>query len=249
MIEGYNAASYGEAFAGSYDDRYGAVDPFIVERLVALAAGGYVLELGVGTGRIAIPLAEAGLNVHGIDASPAMIEQLALKHPDNRLTVTVGDMAHELPPGPFSLAYVTVNTFFGLTTEHDQCRCFAAIAARLSPGGRFLIEAFVPDPDRAESSIAVRAMSIARILLVATQVDHASQTAFTQEIELVDGQPIRLRPTLIRYASPAQLDAMATAAGFVLESRMADWAGESFTDESPSHISVWRFSDNDAHKE
>ena len=240
FVAGYDAASYGDAFADVYDDRFNSLDDDTFSTLVRLAGVGPVLELGVGSGRVAVPLANHGVEVHGVDASAAMVELLRAKAGGDRVHITIGDMGRDLPNGPFSLIYVTVNTFFGLTSAEDQQRCFREVADRLLPGGRFVIEAFVPDPDGPTTSVAVKSMSVDVVRLVATQLDHNSQTAFLQEIELADGQPVRLRPTLIRYATPNQLDVMATAAGLERESRSAGWANEPFDTESPSHVTVWQ---------
>ena len=164
-MQGYDASSYGDAFADVYDDWYEGisdVDLTVVE-LLDLAGSGPVLELGVGTGRIAVPLAEAGLaigvTVVGIDASEAMLARLAWRDPGGLVTPIHGDMRSDLPDGPFGLVFAAYNTLFNLTDEGAQARCFADVADRLRPGGRFVIEAFVPDdPPPRGDSVTVRSI-------------------------------------------------------------------------------------------
>jgi SAM-dependent methyltransferase len=146
-VDGYGPASYGDAMADVYDEWYAELPQLdaAIECLAGLAEGGTVLELGVGTGRLALPLAARGVRVVGVDASAAMIERLRAKPGSDAVEAVVGDMAASSPAGPFTLAFAAVNTFFGLDTEHAQAECFASVAARLSSGGRLAIEAFVPD--------------------------------------------------------------------------------------------------------
>jgi hypothetical protein len=138
------------------------------------------------------------------------------------------------------LAFVAVNTFFGLTTAAEQQRCFGAVAARLQPGGRFVIEAFVPDPDKAGDGVQVRTLSVDRVVLSITTTDLDAQTAVGQLVELADGQPVRLRPWAIRWCTPSELDEMAGRAGLELEHRWEGWRGEPFGPDSSRHVSVWR---------
>ena len=150
-MQGYDASSYGEGFADVYDDWYQGISDVevTVVELLDLAGGGPVLELGVGTGRLAVPLAEAGLasglTVVGLDASAAMLARLAWRDPGNLVTTIHGDMRYDLPDGPFGLVFAAYNTLFNLTDEGAQARCFVDVAERLRPGGRFVVEAFVPD--------------------------------------------------------------------------------------------------------
>jgi SAM-dependent methyltransferase len=240
-VWGYEPSSYGDGIADVYDEWYGDLEvEGPVDALAALAGGGPVLELGIGTGRLALPLSARGLTVSGVDASPAMIARLRAKPGAERLEVVAGDMAGTEPPGPFTLAFAAVNTFFGLTSAADQQRCFHAVAARLVPAGRFVIEAFVPDPDQAGDGVQVRTLRVDRVVLNVTRTDVDEQTAVGQFVELVDGQPVRLRPWAIRWSTPAELDGMAERAGFVLEHRWDGWRGESFGPESARHVSVWR---------
>ena len=240
----YDESTYGDGFADVYDEWYSNLTDTeaTVARLVAFAGDGPVLELGVGTGRVAIAFARATpAQVVGIDASEAMLARLAAKPGGDLVTTVVGDMTgRALPAGPFSLVYVTYNTFFGLLTETAQLECFSAVASRLRTGGRFVIEAFVPDdPPRRGSTVELRSMTAGVVVLSVSVSDPFEQRAEGHFIELADGAPVRLRPWSIRYSTPAQLDAMADAAGLSLESRCAGWHDEHFDESSSHHVSIY----------
>jgi SAM-dependent methyltransferase len=242
-VRGYDEASYGEAMADVYDDWYGAPGDTAaaVRTLRDLAGAGPVLELGVGTGRLALPLAGEGLTVHGLDASPAMLDRLRAKPGAGAVHLHRGDMAADLPAGKFALVFVAVNTLFGLPTAQAQQRCFDEVARRLAPRGRFVVEAFVPtDPPPAGSFVDVRSIETDRVVLTVSSSDPGRQVSRGQFVELTDGQPVRLRPFEIRWATPAQLDAYATAAGLELEARWAGWDREPFGQDSASHVTVYR---------
>jgi SAM-dependent methyltransferase len=239
-VRGYDDSTYGEAMADVYDDWYPFADTdAAVAALGRLADGGPVLELGVGTGRLALPLAAEGLIVHGVDASPRMLERLRSKPGGDAVHTHLGDMAADLPAGPFRLAVIAVNTLFNLVTVEAQQRAFDEVAKRLLPGGRFVVEAFVPGDDRARESVTVRSLAADHVVLNVSVSDPVAQTASGHFVELRDGEPVRLRPFHVRYATPDQLDAMAALAGLVLEARWADWSGTAFTVDSPQHISVY----------
>lgn len=242
-VEGYDERSYGRAMAEVYDRWYGDVSDVegTVDRLVALAGGGPVLELGVGTGRLAIPLAARGVEVHGVDTSPEMLARLAAKPGADAVHVLEADMAGAEPPGPFAVVFVAYNTLFSLPTAAAQQACFASAAARLAPGGRFVVEAFVPDPTAAPTgAVEVREVRIDRVVLSVSRADPSTQTANGQFVELTEAGGVRLRPWSIRWSTPDQLDAMATAAGLVLESRASGWRDEPFGADSVAHVSTWR---------
>ena len=240
-MRGYGPASYGEGIADVYDDWYGELEVDApVAALAKWADAGPVLELGIGTGRLALPLAARGIRVSGVDASPAMVARLRAKPGSEQLEVVEGDMAGPEPAGPFSLAFAAVNTFFNQTAPGAQEACFSSVAARLVAGGRFVIDAFVPDPDAEGDGVWVRSMASDRVVLDVVHTDLADQRAFGQIVELVDGQPVRLRPWEVRWSTPEQLDDMAAAAGLVLESRWSDWEGGDFGPDSPRHVSAWR---------
>jgi len=246
-VRGYHEASYGDGFADVYDEWYEGVTDVgsTTEGLVALAAGGSVLELGIGTGRLALPLAAAGLQVHGIDTSTAMLERLEAKcaatQPRPDVTGVLGDMVDALPNGPFSLVFVAYNTFFSLLTEERQRGCFAAVARVLAPGGAFVVEAFVPDPfQEPDRSVTVRSVQADRVVLSVSTSDPGDQRAEGQYVDITETGGVRLRPWSIRWATPIQLDTMAEAAGFRLESRFEDFVGTQFGPDSARHVSVYR---------
>jgi SAM-dependent methyltransferase len=241
-MRGYDPTSYGQAMADVYDDWYS--DPSdtaaCVAALTALAGSSAVLELGAGTGRLAIPLAGVGLEVHALDASPAMLDALRAKAGGQAVHCHLGDLAGPLPGGPFGLVFVAVNTFFSLLTQAAQQQALAAVAAVLGPGGRLVIEAFVPDVDADGDRVEVRDLAADRVVLSVSRAHADEQSAMGQFIELRDGQPVRLRPWAIRWATPDQLDAMAAAAGLVLAHRWGSWHGEAFGPQSSHHISTYR---------
>jgi ubiquinone/menaquinone biosynthesis C-methylase UbiE len=245
-VDGYGPATYGDAFADVYDDWYAGVSDVAatVSRIVELAGasgtGARVLELGVGTGRLALPMAAAGLHVHGVDASEAMLDRLRAKDPEGRVAITLGDMARDLPDGPFDVALCAYNTLFNLTSPGDQAACFVAVARCLGDGGCFVVEAFVPDPTLAGSSVSVRSLAVDRVVLSVSLHDPAASTAAGQFVEISETAGVRLRPWSIRYATPAELDAMAERAGFWLEHRWTSFAEPAFDDDADRHVSVYR---------
>lgn len=249
-MDGYDANTYGDRFADVYDDWYADVSDVegCADHLAALvgrSGGGPVLELGVGSGRLALPLVERGLEVHGIDASAAMVERLVAKPGGDQVRVTVGDMAAlALADGapPFSVVFVAFNTFFNLATPEAQAGCLQRVAAVLAPEGRFVLEAFVPTIEpraAAEASVAPRHISADEVVLTVSQVDHRTQTITGQHVHLTEAG-IRLRPWHLRYLTPEQLDELAAAAGLELESRAGGWRGEPFDETSDVHVSTYR---------
>lgn len=243
-MDGYTHSTYGDAFADVYDDWYQDISDVdaTVDLLVELAAplaSHAVLELGVGTGRLAIPLARRGLQVVGLDASAAMLAKLHENDPPGSVTTCLGDMVDDQPSGPFGLVFVAFNTFFGLLTEARQQSCFAAVAQRLEPGGAFVIEAFVPEPQPG-SSVTVRSMTTDSVVLSVNAHNEESQTAQGQYISFSEAGGVRMRPWAIRYATVEQLDAMAAACEFDLAERWEDAERAPFTADSARHISVYR---------
>lgn len=242
-MEGYDASTYGDRIADVYDDWYGEITDTTacVTSLRQLAGAGPVLELGVGTGRLAIPLAEGGLRVSGVDSSPAMLERLRAKPGGGAVEAVTGDMV-DPPVGDrrFSLVFVAYNTLFNLTEPGAQQACFRNIAALLTDGGRFVVEAFVPIPDRVGPTDVVvpRTVSADRVVLSVTRSPAGEQTLLGQYIDISEAG-IRLRPWHIRYSHPDQLDAMAEEAGLTLASRSAGWRDEAFDADSPAHVSVY----------
>jgi SAM-dependent methyltransferase len=241
-MDGYDAGTYGQGFADVYDDWYGDGDGAAedtddaVALLADVAAGGAVLELGVGTGRLALPLAARDLAVTGVDASEAMLEQLAAKPGADRIATHRGDMAGPLPDGPWALVAIARNTFFNLPSEEDQQAALREIRRVLAPGGSLVLEAFVPDPSALRSSVEVREVAVDRVLLFVDRHDPERQQAFSSFVELTP-EGNRFRPCLIRYATPDQLDEMAAEAGLELAERWSDWQRGPFGPESQRHVS------------
>ena len=241
-MRGYHDASYGDSFADVYDEWYHGISdvPSTIHTLAALAGGGRVLELGVGTGRLAIPLAATGLEVHGLDTSERMLQQMAAKAGGQAVRSMLGDMVDDMPPGPFSLVFVAYNTFFNLLTRQRQQACFLAAAGRLVDGGLFVIEAFVPDPQHdPASSVSVRSVTADRVVLSVSTADADQQLAEGQFVEFTEAGGVRLRPWSIRWATPAQLAEMASAAGFSLAHRWESFTRAPFGPESERHVSVF----------
>ncbi len=243
-MDRYDAATYGDRIADVYDDLYQfgpASSP--IDCLADLAGGGPVLELGVGTGRVAVPLAARGIQVHGIDASRAMVQRMHAKPGGDAVTVAIGDMADlPTPGGPYSLVFVVFNTFFAILSQRDQVRCFENVARSLLPGGRFLIEAFVPDLgrfDRNQRTSSTR-VAVDEVHLDATMYDPVDQRVDGEHVILRDGEPVRMLPVSLRLAWPSELDLMARIAGLELERRSGGWNGEPFDARSDKHVSVYR---------
>lgn len=239
-MDAYTDATYGERIAGVYDQLYDAVDENVVTTLAELAHGGPALELGIGTGRIALPLQARGVPVHGLDASPAMIEKLRAKPGGAAIPVVMGDFADVAVDGQFPLVYVVFNTFFALLTQDKQVQCFANVARHLSPGGVFVLEAFVPDMTRyrARQNVQVIGMTEDEVRFDASKLDPASQTILSQHVFLSESG-VRLYPVRLRYAWPAEMDLMARLAGLRLLHRWRDWQRSPFTADAGKHISVY----------
>jgi SAM-dependent methyltransferase len=238
----YGPETYGERVADVYDEWYKPVDTVAeVALLTDLAAGGPALELGIGTGRVALPLAANGVEVHGLDASPAMVERMRSKPGGDAIPVTIGDMADVAVDGKFTLVFVVFNTFFQLYSQDAQLRCFANVAAHLRPGGRFLVHAFVPDTSRIEAGqdLSVKEASLDRVRLDATVYDAKEQRLDTTQMRISE-QGVRLVHAKLRFAWPPELDLMARLAGLELEHRSATFDKQPFTSSSAFHVSVYR---------
>jgi SAM-dependent methyltransferase len=233
---------FGERVAERYDESDGGavpavVDP-IVDFLVEAARGGAALELGIGTGRIALPLARRGVRVHGIDLSEAMVARLRAKPGAEAIGVTIGDFATTRVGGPFSLAYLVINTIMNLTTQDEQVACFQNVAAHLEPGGRFVIEVGVPDLRRLPPGETVRAFDVSTDHLGFDEYDVARQGLISHHYRSVEGA-LEVDSIPFRYVWPSELDLMARLAGMTLRERWAGWEREPFTSESRMHVSVW----------
>jgi SAM-dependent methyltransferase len=250
-MEGYGPASYGDAIADIYDEWYGNLSETAdaVEALAALAdrtGSRRVLELGIGSGRLALPLTARGLELSGIDTSSAMVDLLRNKPRGADISVAVGDMAALdlstiTPDGPprFGLVFVAVNTFFNLTTAEAQQQCLRRVREVLEPSGLFVVEAFVPAVDRPTNLVEARTVALDHVIITATRHDPIEQTVTSQYIEVRESG-IRMRPLVIRYARVAELDAMAAAAGLQLVERWSDWRGTPFTEDDVAHVSVYK---------
>jgi SAM-dependent methyltransferase len=227
-------------FAGVVAERYDSLlgergDPAVIEATVdflAELAGGGALELGIGTGRIALPLAERGVRVHGIDLSPDMVAQLRAKPGGEAIPVAIGDFATTGVDGTFSLVYVVFNTVNNLTTQDAQVSCFENAARHLEPGGCFVVEVGTPAAE------PLRVFHLGETHVGVDEYDAASQRLVSHHFNLVDGRWERLSMPF-RSVSPAELDLMARIAGMRLRERWSGWGGEPFTSESGKHVSVW----------
>lgn len=215
------------------------LDP-TVDRLAQLAAGGPALELAVGTGRVAVPLAARGVPVTGIELSPPMVERLRTKVDETTVPVVVGDMATATAPGEYTLVYVVYNAISLLLTQAEQVECFRNAARHLSPGGRFVVELWVPDLRRLPPGPSATVFRSEPGYLAVDAFDVLRQHVVSHHFRFDDGRHAELFRSPHRYVWPAELDLMAQLAGFELESRHADWAGAEFTAESQSHVSVYR---------
>ena len=236
----YKEDTYGERIADVYDDWYQSYDELAVAVLSELAHGGPVLELGIGTGRVALPLHRKGVQVQGIDASLAMVDKLRAKPGGDDIPLTVGNFADVGVEGQFSLIYVLFNTFFALLTQVEQLRCLENVARHLTPKGVFVIEAFVPDVARFSGKQTVRVVKIGNdeVRLDVTQWDPVNQHLTSQHMVLTE-QGVRLYPVKLRYVWPSELDLMARLAGLRLQERWGSWERTGFTADSARHISQY----------
>jgi SAM-dependent methyltransferase len=210
-----------------------------VQFLSEVAGTGAVLELGIGTGRIALPLSRRGLRVHGIELSPAMIAEMRTKPGANDIGVTIGDFATTTVGETFSLAYLVWNTIMNLTTQAEQVACFRNVAAHLEPGGCFVIEVMVPELQRLPPGETVRAFTVTPTHLGFDEYNVATQNTFSHHYWLVNGQLVTFSEPF-RYVWPSELDLMAELAGMSLRERWSSWLREPFTPDSREHISVWQ---------
>jgi SAM-dependent methyltransferase len=234
---------FGERVAARYDfseaDMFApeVVDP-IVDLLAELAGDGAALELGIGTGRIALPLVRRGVPVHGIDLSEAMVAQLLVKPDAEEIDVTIGDFATTTVDGRFTVAYLVFNTIMNLTTQTEQVACFRNVAAHLEPGGSFVVEVGVPQLQRLPPGETVRAFAIGATRLGFDEFDVVTQGLVSHHYR-VSGDALEVNAVPFRYVWPAELDLMAQLAGMELRERWGGWQGEPFTSESTAHVSVW----------
>lgn len=240
-MEGYEPSTYGERWAEIYDASFEGLDPATAAAFLAELAGpGPALELAIGTGRVALPLRERGVTVHGIDISEEMVARLRAKPGGEDIPVTIGDFADVGVDAVYRLIYVVFNTLFALTTQEQQLRCFRNVAKHLSPGGAFVVEAFVPDLARFDRGQRTQTNSVAadEVSIEMSRHDPIVQQIASQHVVVEDGK-VQMYPVFIRYAFPSELDLMAQIAGLELKARYAGWDKTPFTAASTSHISVY----------
>jgi hypothetical protein len=243
-MQDYTDATYGDRIADLYDEWYaGPIDGELdatVSFLRQSAGDGTALELGIGTGRVALPLRAAGCDVHGIDASQPMLERLRAKPGGGDVPVTIGSFADFDLDRRFRLVYVVFNTFFALASQDEQVSCFAAVARHLDDGGALVMEAFVPDLGRfhQRQHVGAAQIGVESVRLDVSTFDPTNQVVHSQHIALSPGD-VRLVPVRIRFAWPSELDLMALLAGLRLKERWGDWDRTAFRGDDAKHVSVW----------
>jgi len=228
-----------ERYDASSADRFepAVINP-TVDFLADLANGGAALELGIGTGRIALPLSQRGVQVHGIDLSSAMVARLRAKTGAHDIDVTLGDFATTDVERRSRLVYLVYNIIMNLTTQDEQVQCFRNVAAHLEPGGCFVIEVGIPDLQRLPPGETVRAFTVSPTRLGFDEYDIAAQILYSHHYSVVDGQ-LEFFSVPFRYVWPTELDLMARLAGMTLRERWSGWNREPFTSASSTHVSVW----------
>ncbi len=234
--------AFGEEVAETYDDSLRGDEAETVAFLEQLAGGGPALELAIGTGRIGLPLAAKGIQVDGIEISPAMVAKLRAKPGDDQIAVTMGDFADVPVEGSYRLIFVVFNTLFNLLTQDDQVRCFENVAAHLAPDGAFVVEAFVPTfltRLRDDQYVDAERIEVSEVRLDVGRHDPVAQILDESHVVL-SSEGVRLYPIVTRYAWPSELDLMARIAGLRLAHRWSGWQQEPFTAASRRHVSVYR---------
>ena len=229
------AAQYDMSSGDEFDPA--VIDP-MVDFLADLAGDGAALELAVGTGRIALPLSQRGVRVHGIELSQAMVDQMWAKPGGKAIGVTIGDMASIRAPGSFRLAYLVYNTIQNLTTQDEQVACFCNVADHLEPGGCFVIEVEIPPLRRLPPGETFRAFTFTPGHVGIDEFDPAAQRGVSHHYWVAKGRSGKTSMPY-RFVWPAELDLMARIAGMQLRERWGGWKREPFTADSTLHISVW----------
>lgn len=240
----HDPSAYGRHIGPDYDAvtaKLVADTAAAVDRLAELARGGPVLEMGIGTGRLALPLVARGLAVSGIDGSPDMVAALHAKPGGAAIPVEIGDFSEVRVAGEFALVVLALNTIYALPTQDAQVACFANAAAHLGSGGRFVLDAWVPDPAAFRNGNALRPLAVddEEVILEAAEIDPVAQHMASVKVRLRNGD-VRLYPANHRYAWPAELDLMARLAGLALECRWGGWERQPFTASSDRHVSVYQ---------
>jgi 2-polyprenyl-3-methyl-5-hydroxy-6-metoxy-1,4-benzoquinol methylase len=243
-VKGYESHTYGDAFADVYDDWY--QDLSDVDALVALIAefapGEKLCELGIGTGRLAIPLANNGFTVTGIDSSDAMLARLRVANQQHNITVVAGDMVDDMPKGPFDVVLIGFNTLFNLESQERQQQCLTTCAHALRAGGIVVVEGLIPtgQPDGGTvDDVSLKSMTATNVVLSVSRHLSAEQLVEGQFIEFTEQHGIRLRPWSIRYSTTDQLDRMATAAGLAMSARFHDANRTPFDPASGRHLTLY----------
>jgi SAM-dependent methyltransferase len=239
MPEDHFGARVAERYDESSPEMFDAavVDP-AVDFLADLAGDGAALELGIGTGRIAVPLARRGVPVHGIDLSEAMVARLRAKPGTERIGVAIGDFATTTVEKRFSVAYLVFNTIMNLTTQDEQVACFRNVAAHLEPGGCFVVEVGLPDLRRLPPGETIRPFAVTETRLGFDEYDVATQGLISHHYTVTDGN-LEIRSIPFRYVWPSELDLMARLAGMTPRNRWSGWNREPFTDDSRKLVAVW----------
>jgi SAM-dependent methyltransferase len=235
-------AFYGDHWAATYDEDDGEIDPTAaVDFLAGIAAGGRALELGIGTGRVALPLAGRGVTVEGVDASQAMVERLRAKPGGESIPVTIGDMVDVPVQGQFRLAFLNTSALFSLLDQSRQVDCFRNVARALEPGGVFVVECYVPEVTRYVRGQLVQALAVSEdSVTIEVSRHYAVQQRVTTQFITLDEKGMHVLPVAIRYSWPSELDLMAEIAGLRLQERYSDWKRRPFDSRSRKHISVYQ---------
>lgn len=249
MVNEYGDATYGDRIAEIYDDTFLASFEDDTAKAASFlkdhAGDGPALELGIGTGRVALPLAAAGVEVHGIDASPEMVVRLRRKPGGEAIPVTIGTFADFSLDARFPLVYVVFNTFFALLGQDEQVSCLEAVTRHLTPDGVFVMQAFVPDVSRFDAHqqrVAAEEIGVDHVVLETSTHDPVAQRTDSQHMVIRDGS-VRIYPVRIRYAHVAELDLMARIAGLRVRERWADWDRSPFGLPRWTHVSIWERAD------
>jgi hypothetical protein len=232
---------YGERWAKVYDPLHREYDPNTVGLLARLAGQGIALEFGIGTGRLALPLSEAGIRVHGVEISEPMVDQLRAKPGSDLIEVTIGDMTTVSLPGRYELVYMVFNVIFCALTQAGQVACFRNAARHLTETGALVLECYVPDVARFDRGqrVQILDLSVDALCVEYSLHDPVAQLVRTQIVSFSGGQA-ELGPLTLRYIWPSELDLMAQLAGLRLEHRYGDWDCRPFTASSVKHVSVYR---------
>lgn len=238
----FNPETFGTLYADEYDALHNpGTTAESVELIAELAGSGRLLELAIGTGRMALPLVEKGFDLEGVEGSPEMVAKLHAKPGGADIPVLIGDMADFRIERAFDFAFLVFNTLFNLTSQAAQVACFKSAAQHLRPGGQFLVETFVPDLSRFHDNQAVRSRNMAfkTVWLEAIEHDPIEQVFNMQRVRITE-EGTKLAPLLMRYAWPQEIDLMAQLAGLELEHRWGGWNREPFTADSKMHVSLYR---------